>query len=123
MSIEEYKKEYSTYFLSEYKKILKLDTVSNKETQKFLNKFDLSTASHFTRLMGIVRNLKQQFVFTKSDITVICFKVTIGSSTCIYAYLYARCEIVNGESIMKYLYLSTGPTYTSQDKETLFKER
>lgn len=114
----EYLKAIRKYYSDEYARILNLDSVENKKLRDYLKKADLNIWSHKNRIVRNIQILKHTFVYNKTDNITVCFKVTLDSTSCIYAYLHCRCiPGKKGASAMSPEFVCTGPTFRSQDGE------
>lgn len=108
-------REYRAYSDQTYKESTNCDKL-DKPLSTFLCSANLNRFSHRDRIVTNVQILKHTFVNHKSDMIVVCFKLTLDSTSCIYGYLHCECS-EGPKSNIKYRYVCTGPTYKSQDGE------
>lgn len=113
---EKYKKDLRDYYAKEYKRVLNLNSVEDKTVQEYLKKADLDVWSHKNRIIRNIQILKHTYITTKTDIITTCFKVTLDTTSCIYAFLYSNCSL-DKKSSVKHKFFCTGPTFRSQDGE------
>src|SRR5271163_995291 len=110
---EKFEEEIRDYYANEYIKILNLNDIKNDDIRKFLQSQNLNYQSHKNRIVGNIQVLKGEYSISKTSTIAICFKSSIDSTSCIYAYLY--CDIIDKK--VEYRFICTGPTYRSQDGE------
>ncbi len=103
------------HYAVEYDKVLDLDNIENKQIREYLKKADLSTFSHKNRIVRNIQILKYNFTRDKTNNVTCCFKMTLNSTSCIYAFLH--CRYGGKKDDITYEFVCTGPTYRSQDGE------
>src|ERR1700743_3855823 len=111
---QKFEKEIREYYTREYIKIIGLNNIKDKSLRIFLQSCDLNYYSHKNRIIGNVQELKYTYSTSKTSTIAICFKASIDSTSCIYAYLY--CDLLRERS-PGYRFICTGPTFRSQDGE------
>ena len=92
-------KELNNNYIKEFKKLINIDVELSKST-----------------IARIVKNgqlLKYNFLFDKKNMLTTIFRAIKDKTTAIYAILFS--EIINNNIVHKYV--STGPTFISQDGE------
>jgi hypothetical protein len=106
-------KECRDILVQIYWKDLNLSKQLNKSLFKHLFIDRIHTRNHYHRIAGTTQMLKHTYTNLKTDMITVCFKVTLDSTSCIYAYFHCECS----ESSIEYKYVCCGPTFKSQDGE------
>jgi hypothetical protein len=131
---EAYLRAIRAWYSDEYQATLDLDNIPNPALREFLGRSELQLWSHKNRLVRNTQIMKHSFVYNKTDNITVCFKITLDATSCIYAFLYCRCDgradnradttggggadsrADSGATIVPE-FVCTGPTYRSQDGE------
>ncbi len=121
---EKLNEEMKAYHAAEYARILNLKSVKNAKLREFLKKANLRSWSHRNRICRNIQILKHTIVPHRTNIIAVCFKVTLDTTSCIYAYAYfSYMGTINKDKKKPHAsnivpaYICTGPTFRSQDGE------
>lgn len=116
-SDEDFRALLIKHYRDKYIKALDLDAIEDKRLGNYLKKLSATNWSHKIRIIDNIQVLKHTFTFNKSDMITTCFKITLDSTSSIYAYLHSKCVSGRGGPKIEHMYVCTGPTYRSQDGE------
>ena len=105
--------ELHAYYREEYIKSINLGTIVDDEIHNAAASLDIKHAGS-AHLIYDLQKLKFNHLLDKNNTIVSCFKVGFDGASSIYGYAYST-ALPNGEFVHQYI--TTGPTYMSQDGE------